>query len=148
MTTPWDDRVYRLIREFVADVGLPPTPSAEAMRGCLAGPGQLQVGSIVDERCGVIWFTLEGWSLVRGPCGIKKDSKGAPASAGFFLCLYGQCPQAEPLGAEGVRPEGQERPYLLSRAVFGGVHLGAVSGEVSRPRRHLHLDERPRKNVS
>jgi len=56
MENPWDDRVYRLIREFAADAGMPPTPSAEVMRGYLAGPGRLQVGSIVDERCGVVWF--------------------------------------------------------------------------------------------
>ena len=54
MEDPWSDRVYRLIREFAADAGLPPTPSAEAVY--LAGPGKLQVGSFVDDRCGVIWF--------------------------------------------------------------------------------------------
>ena len=51
-----DAGVLALIRSFVADRGLPPTPSARALREYLNGPGQLQVGSFVDERTGAVWL--------------------------------------------------------------------------------------------
>ena len=50
--------VLSLIRAFYADYGLPPTPSARALREYLSGPGQLQVGSFVDERTGTVWLRL------------------------------------------------------------------------------------------
>lgn len=56
MEDPRDDRIYALIRAFVADAGLPPTPSARAMRAYLEGPGRLQAGSAFDDRCGTVWL--------------------------------------------------------------------------------------------
>ena len=53
---PMDDPIFRLIREFAADRGLPPTPSAEAMRAYLSGPGQLQVGSALVPQTGTVWL--------------------------------------------------------------------------------------------
>jgi len=51
-----DADILVLIRSFYADYGLPPTPSARALREYLSGPGQLQVGSFVCEQPGTIWL--------------------------------------------------------------------------------------------
>lgn len=51
-----DAQVLALIRSFWADKGLPPTPSAEAMKAYLDGPGRRQVGSRFDPLSGVIWM--------------------------------------------------------------------------------------------
>ncbi len=56
MEDPWSDRVYALIRAFAADAGLPATPLAQAMRAYFEGPGRLQVGSALDDRCGTVWL--------------------------------------------------------------------------------------------
>ena len=55
------DRLVGLIRSLYADRGLPPTPSAVAMRAWLAGPGRLQRGSLVGPEIGNIW-----WRPLRG----------------------------------------------------------------------------------
>ena len=55
MALPTTD-VLALIRAFYADYGLPPTPSARVLREYLTGPGQLQVGSFVDELTGTVWL--------------------------------------------------------------------------------------------
>ena len=54
--TPDDRKILALIRSFVADAGPPPTPRAQALKARLAAEGQLQVGSVVDDRCGVVWL--------------------------------------------------------------------------------------------
>ena len=51
-----DSDILTLIRAFYADRGLPPTPSARALREYLSVEGRLQVGSFVDERTGTIWL--------------------------------------------------------------------------------------------
>jgi hypothetical protein len=48
--------ILALIRSFYADYGLPPTPSARALREYLSGPGQLQVGSFVSAQTGTVWL--------------------------------------------------------------------------------------------
>jgi len=55
MTLPNAD-ILALIRAFYADYGLPPTPSARALREYISAEGQLQVGSFVDEQTGTIWL--------------------------------------------------------------------------------------------
>jgi hypothetical protein len=54
--TPDERKILALIRSFYADVGLPPTPSAQALKAWLAADGRLQVGSVFDDRCGVVWL--------------------------------------------------------------------------------------------
>ena len=55
MAAPWSCPIYCLIRAFAADKGLPPTPSACALRAYLEGEGRLQVGSRFAD-VGMIWF--------------------------------------------------------------------------------------------
>ena len=55
MENPWNDRVYRLIREYVSD-RTPPTPTAQVLRTYLLEAGQLQVGSEVVPGAGCTWF--------------------------------------------------------------------------------------------
>ena len=46
---------YCLVRESVNGRGVPPTPSAAALRACLSTEGRLQVGSRFAD-VGTIWF--------------------------------------------------------------------------------------------
>ena len=69
MASPWTCPIYRLIREFAADKGLPPTPSACALRAYLEGKGRLQVGSRFAD-VGMIWLRPlgQGRWYVDKPC--------------------------------------------------------------------------------
>ena len=66
LENPWSDRVYALIRAFAAD-RVPPTPSAQAMRAWLEGPGRLQLGSAVAPQVDRVWLRAicnGRWSVV------------------------------------------------------------------------------------
>ena len=78
---PWDCRIYRLIREYAADRGLPQTPSAVAFRAYLEGRGQLQTGSWLDPRCDRVWFRPlgQGRSDVVKSCCLTETASGGPA---------------------------------------------------------------------
>ena len=47
--------IPQLIRAFEAD-RVPPTPSAQAMRAWLEGPGRLQLGSAVAPQVDRVWL--------------------------------------------------------------------------------------------